>query len=72
MKTKKLQVSISEELDNLISEKSEKIGISKSSYCAFIIGDYIEKQNKIEKQLLGEGGLIEMLKINSVNNPVKK
>jgi len=63
-KSRKIQVSVSVKLDDLISEKAEGIGVSKSSLCALILGNYFEHMYKIEQQLHGSNGLVEMLKGN--------
>lgn len=72
LKTRKIQVSVSEKLDGLITKKAEDIGVSKSSLCALILGNYFEQTSKIEQQLHGSDGLIEALKENLLSGLEKK
>lgn len=64
--SKRIQVIMSDKLNDKLESISESYGASKSSICTFIIGQYIENMEKANAVMFGKddttGALFELFK----------
>lgn len=60
--TKRIQVNISDMVNDMLDELSSVWGVSKSGICAMAIGQYVEGLRRQREMLYGNEGLMEGLK----------
>lgn len=70
--SKRIQVMLSEELDNKLSSYSTRYGVSKSSIVGFVIGQWLDQMERANGAVYGstgkEGLIATLLKQMSETN----
>ena len=46
-----MQVSISQEVNEKITKKAEEYGVTKSAFCAFVLGSYFDQMDTVTEQM---------------------
>lgn len=67
---KSIKVVLSEDLYNKVEKLSESIGMSRSGYVAFVLGQYVYQQDKVNDVLMDtlKSGILDVV----INESKKK
>lgn len=60
--TQRINIVISDRIDNLLEELAELYGVSKSSIAALAIGQHVEAMMKQRELMYGDDGLMANIK----------
>lgn len=64
--SQRINVMISDEVNEKLNDLSKRYGMAKSSICAFVIGQWIDQKERVESVVLGDAmkNVIEDMKNN--------